>query len=108
MALGRFALDFGSTFDIEIGPMTGAQFDALLPGSKLHARVVAITRFAAGLGLDFILGFRLAAGEGPRLGLPRAGDGRTGPRLGQNTWLNGNSEYMSAVRAGFRTDGAGV
>lgn len=106
VAIGAYALDYSSTFSVEVGPMKRPAFDTLLPKARLHERVAAVVRFAAGPGLDFLLVLKLAEDEAPRLQL--GGSEGSPARLGQNTWLNGNAEHVPAMTAGFRIEGAGV
>lgn len=88
-ALGAQVWDPSSRFVIRLGPLTLAQFEALLPGAPLHARLVALTRLQAGLDQDFAFNPVLAAAEVPalRLGGPGANGQGGGGRLGWTSWL---------------------
>lgn len=111
-ALGSRALDYQGTYLIEIGPVDRQALRALLPGARLHERVAQLARFAAGTATEAALRVRLAPGEAPRLGL----GGSSAPRLGFDTWLNGNSRFWSSGRPDdlpeatttFRITGAGA
>jgi type VI secretion system protein ImpH len=111
-ALGSRGLDYQGTYLIEIGPIRGQSLRELLPGARLHECVAHVARFAAGTATDAVLRIRLAPGETPRLGL---GAGAA-PRLGFDTWLNGNSRFWTSGRpddlpeaeTSFRITGAGA
>ncbi|UFN47568.1 type VI secretion system baseplate subunit TssG [Roseomonas sp. OT10] len=89
--LGAQVWDAPSRFLIRIGPLPRETFEALLPGTPGHARLVALTRMAVGLDTGFALNPILAAGEVPALALgsPRPGGPGTlgGGRLGWSSWL---------------------
>ncbi|WP_203073927.1 type VI secretion system baseplate subunit TssG [Falsiroseomonas ponticola] len=75
--------DPSARFLIEIGPLSLPQFQALLPGSPLHARLVELVRLQLGLEQDFAFNPILAAKAVPPLALGGAG----GARLGWTSWM---------------------
>jgi type VI secretion system protein ImpH len=88
-SLGRGALigvetwDAQSRFVVRLGPVARPEFEALLPGQAMHARVVALTRLFVGLDTGFVLAPTLeAAAIGP-LQL-----GPSGGRLGWSSWTS--------------------
>lgn len=80
--LGVQSWDAQSRFVVRIGPVGRRDFEALLPGQALHARVVALTRLFVGLDTGFAIAPALEAGAIGRLAL-----GPAGGRLGWSTWL---------------------
>ena len=79
--LGAETWDAQARFSIRLGPLDHATFEASLPGTPRHARVVALARLFAGLDTGFMVNPVLAAAEVPALALGR------GARLGWSTWL---------------------
>lgn len=82
-ALGGQVWDAQSRFVIRIGPLPRAEFDALLPGTPRHARLVALTRLHVGLDIGFAINLVLAAAAVPAMALGGAGGGR----LGWSSWM---------------------
>lgn len=78
--LGRRVWDASGRFDLILGPLKLATFEALLPGGESHKRLQALVRFYAGDLLDVCLQLHLAHGEAPRLRLGRS-------RISQTTWF---------------------
>ncbi|MGY0777341.1 type VI secretion system baseplate subunit TssG [Azospirillum argentinense] len=88
---GERAWDVQSRFRVVIGPVSYADFDALLPGGALLERVEVLTRFQVGDALDFDVQLMLKREEVPECRLVEAGAYQ--PRLGWNMWLkSGNFE----------------
>ncbi|SFK45610.1 type VI secretion system baseplate subunit TssG [Falsiroseomonas stagni] len=75
--------DPSARFLVEFGPLNLAQFQALLPGSPLHGRLVELVRLQLGLEQDFAFNPILAAGAVPPLAL----GGEAGARLGWTSWM---------------------
>ncbi|MBU8543828.1 MULTISPECIES: type VI secretion system baseplate subunit TssG [Roseomonadaceae] len=83
-ALGAQAWDPSARFLLRLGPLKLREFEALLPGSPLHGRLVELVRLQIGLEQDFALNPVLAADEVPPL---RLGGPGGGARLGWTGWL---------------------
>jgi type VI secretion system protein ImpH len=79
--IGGRVWDRQSSFRIEFGPLSLAQYEAFLPGGALLPALVAWVRMYRNLDLQWDVRLRLAGGEVPPLRLGRAG------RLGWTTWL---------------------
>ena len=77
---GAETWDAQARFTIRLGPLDGARFAALLPGTPEHRRVVALTRLVVGLDTGFVVNPVLAPAAVPALAL---GQGR----LGWTSWL---------------------
>ncbi len=94
VAVGAQVWDPSARFLLRLGPLTLREFEALLPGSPLHGRLVELTRLHVGLEQDFAFNPLLAAAAVPPL---RLGGGRAesaavagsggGARLGWTSWL---------------------
>ena len=87
--LGARAWDEQGKFRMTIGPLDYHEFDRLLPsadGRSVLKRLCDLTRFYAGIDLDFDVQLLLKKDEVPRLTLGRSRTGVT-PYLGWNTWL---------------------
>ncbi|MBV9928142.1 MAG: type VI secretion system baseplate subunit TssG [Acidobacteria bacterium] len=82
---GQRVWDDQSKFRLKLGPLTLEQFTAFLPVGSAFKPVTDLTRFLAGLELDFDVQLILMASEVPACALNTRGDAR--PRLGWNTWL---------------------
>ena len=80
--VGRRVFDVSGTFRLVLGPLTLAQYHALLPGGALARLADALVRLYVQDGLDFDVDLLLATAEVPPLTLS---DRRA--RLGRNTWL---------------------
>lgn len=80
-ALGAQVWDAQSRFVIRIGPLPRAAFDALLPGTPRHARLVALARLHVGLDVGFGVNLILAAAEVPATTLGG------GAQLGWSSWM---------------------
>jgi len=83
VAAGAQIWDPSARFLIELGPLSLAQFQALLPGSPLHGRLVELVRLQLGLEQDFAFNPILAADAVPKLAL----GGAQGARLGWTSWM---------------------
>lgn len=85
-ALGQGAVAGAETWDsqarftIRLGPVALAEFEALLPGTPRHGRILSLARLFTGLDTDFAINPVLAAAAIPPLAL---GQGR----LGWSSWL---------------------
>ncbi len=77
---GAQTWDSQARFVIRIGPLDRAGFEAMLPGTPQHRRVLAMTRLFVGLDTSFAINPVLAAEAVPPLAL---GVGR----LGWSSWL---------------------
>ena len=82
--IGVQSWDAQARFVIRIGPVDARQFEMLLPGRPLHARVVALTRLFVGLDTGFAIAPTLQAPAITPLRLGLAG----GSRLGWTSWLS--------------------
>lgn len=86
--LGNAAWDAQARVRLRLGPLTRAQYDALLPGGSAHLALRALARLYAAdeVGVDAQL--VLGRDEVPPCVLgPPARDGPAPPRLGRGTWL---------------------
>ncbi|WP_419897444.1 type VI secretion system baseplate subunit TssG [Roseomonas sp. USHLN139] len=81
-ALGAQVWDAQSRFVIRIGPLPRLDFEALLPGTPRHHRLVALTRLHVGLDTGFAINLVLAAAAVPAMAL-----GAGGGRLGWTSWM---------------------
>src|SRR5207253_1140 len=68
-----------------LGPLNLRDFEALLPGTPLHVRLVELTRLHVGPEQDFAFNPTLAGAEVPPLQLTPADAGSA--RLGWTSWL---------------------
>lgn len=78
--IGAETWDSQARFIVRLGPLDRAGFEAMLPGTPRHGRVLALTRLFTGLDTGFAVNPVLAAGAIPPLAL---GAGR----LGWSSWL---------------------
>lgn len=85
--LGRRAWDSQAAFEVELGPLSLAEYIRLLPNGSAFAALCALVRLWAGEGSAFTVRLRLRAPEVPptRLG------GGAGARLGWTSWLRTGS-----------------
>jgi type VI secretion system protein ImpH len=70
---------------IRLGPLTRAQYDALLPNGSAHAELRSLVHFFGGGEIDFELQLVLARDEVPAVAL--GVDGDDAPPLAWCTWL---------------------
>ena len=84
-AVGSQMWDPSARFLVRLGPLKLPDFEALLPGTPLHARLVELIRLHVGLEQDFAFNPTLVASDVPpaRLGALGAGSAR----LGWTSWL---------------------
>ncbi|MFT8246346.1 type VI secretion system baseplate subunit TssG [Roseomonas sp. BN140053] len=82
--LGGQVWDAQSRFIVRIGPLPREAFEALLPGTPGHARLLALCRLHVGLDTGFALNPVLAREDVPAL---RLGAAAAGARLGWSSWL---------------------
>jgi type VI secretion system protein ImpH len=92
--VGERVWDVQGSFRIGIGPVNYRQFIAFMPGSRVLAQLVDLTRLFVGPTFSFDMQLTLAKEEVPFLAL--AGEGDYVPRLGWNTWLK-HEEYRHDV-----------
>jgi type VI secretion system protein ImpH len=78
--IGAETWDGQARFIIRLGPLDRAGFEALLPGTPRHHRILALARLFAGLDTGFAINPVLAAAEIPPLALG-------GVQLGWTSWL---------------------
>jgi type VI secretion system protein ImpH len=84
-AIGVQVWDPPARFLVRLGPLGYRDFEALLPGTPLHTRLVELIRLHVGPEQDFAFNPALAPAEVPPL---RLGAGDTGcARLGWTSWL---------------------
>jgi type VI secretion system protein ImpH len=84
-ALGSQVWDPPARFLVRLGPLSLRDFEALLPGTPLHTRLVELTRLLVGPEQDFAFNPSLAAAEVPPLRLVPGPQGAA--RLGWTSWL---------------------
>ncbi len=82
-SVGSQIWDPSARFLVSLGPLDRSSFEALLPGTPLHTRLVELTRLHVGLEQDFAFNPILAADQVPPLQLAAA----SGARLGWTSWL---------------------
>ena len=82
-AAGARAFDQQARFILRIGPLSHAEFTALLPDKPVLPRLVSLVRAYVGMEVDFAVNLVLDPEEIPP---PRLG-GADGPRLGWTGWL---------------------
>jgi type VI secretion system protein ImpH len=85
-AIGIRVWDQQARFILRVGPLTRAEFEALLPDQPLLAALVSLVRAYAGWEHDFAVNLLLAAPEIPPLRLAAPGV-QDAPRLGWTSWL---------------------
>lgn len=78
--IGAETWDSQARFTIRLGPLDRAGFEAMLPGTPRHHRILALARLFAGLDTGFAINPVLAAAEIPPLALGAR-------RLGWSSWL---------------------
>lgn len=83
--IGAQVWDPPSRFLVGLGPLNLRDFKALLPGTRLHTRLVELTRLHVGPEQDFALNPTLAADEVPALQLGLGNSKFT--QLGWTSWL---------------------
>lgn len=86
-------------FRVTLGPLAFRDYAALAPGSAAMARLAALTRLYAGLGVDFDVKLILRREDVPETKV--AGDGA---RLGWNTWVRLAPARADADDAVIRPD----
>ncbi len=84
-AVGSQMWDASARFLVRLGPLNLRDFEALLPGTPLHTRLVELTRLHVGLEQDFAFNPTLIAAEVPPMRL--GGQGAGSARLGWTSWL---------------------
>jgi type VI secretion system protein ImpH len=84
-ALGSSVWDPAARFLVRLGPLRHEAFEALLPGTPLHTRLVELIRLHVGLEQDFAFNPVLSAAQVPALRLGALGVGSA--RLGWSSWL---------------------
>ena len=83
--LGSQLWDPPARFLVRLGPLSLRDFEALLPGTPLHTRLVELTRLHVGPEQDFAFNPILAAPEVPALRLTASDSGSA--QLGWTSWL---------------------
>jgi len=84
-AVGVQVWDPPARFLVRLGPLRLRDFEALLPGTPQHKRLVELIRLHVGPEQDFAFNPALAAAEVPPLRLSASGAGSA--RLGWTSWL---------------------
>lgn len=84
-ALGSQVWDPPARFLVGLGPLNLRDFEALLPGTPLHIRLVELTRLHVGPEQDFAFNPALSPEAVPPLRLGASGPGSA--RLGWTSWL---------------------
>ncbi|RMX04249.1 type VI secretion system baseplate subunit TssG [Corticibacter populi] len=113
--LGSRYWDRQATLRLRLGPLSQAQFEALLPHRPKLVKAVALARFMSAMAPDLRLQLRLAAREVPALRL-QAPPGTAAPasppsppaRLGWNTWLAGRRKTTPADDCEFHFPATGA
>lgn len=111
--VGGRTWDPSSKFRVQIGPVTWAQFERLMPTGDTLVRICQFIRSYVGLEFDFDLQVILLADEIPACELPAetASDTTQGfagikPHLGWNTWLCSKTPARDSDDAVFHHDGS--
>jgi type VI secretion system protein ImpH len=100
-AIGASVWDIQSRIVLHVGPLPLAVFNALLPGSKLLARLVSLVRAYLEGEIGFAINPVLAADEVPPAELSPS----TPPNLGRNAWLPTSAKRRTdAADAVFEAD----
>ncbi|MFM9883265.1 MAG: type VI secretion system baseplate subunit TssG [Burkholderiales bacterium] len=84
-AVGSQVWDPSARFLVRLGPLSLTDFEALLPGTPLHARLVELTRLHVGIEQDFAFNPTLDTAKVPPMRLGAQGAGAA--RLGWTSWL---------------------
>ena len=90
-AIGTRAWDQQARFIVRIGPLTRAEFEALLPDKPRLPALVSLIRAYVGWEADFAINLVLAAQEIPGLSL---GGGAGAPRLGWTSWVPSSTAIL--------------
>jgi type VI secretion system protein ImpH len=93
--VGRRVYQPSQKFRVELGPLSAAQFQRLLPGSIAFQELSSLIFSYAGPELRWELLLQLARSERPLLRLGRSG------RLGRNTWLEPAQPSANGGRASY-------
>jgi type VI secretion system protein ImpH len=99
--VGERVWDVRGKFQIRVGPVSWAQFQALIPGSEDVRRLVELTRLYVGPGLSFNLRVVLDRTDVPE---PRLGTGAA--RLGWTSWAVSQPPPADLTDAVFEFDTA--
>ena len=97
--VGERVWDVSGKFRVQIGPLSKAQFDSLLPGSLQLVKVAQFTQLYAGNQFDFDIQLELMAHEVPPTQLGASS------RLGFNTWLFAEQPHDNKTDAVFVQSG---
>lgn len=88
--LGSRVRDVTSLVHLEVGPIGGDQYGALLPGTPGHRALRELVRTYLGIGIDARLELRFDRERLPPARLARGGgrgEAERGARLGRDSWL---------------------
>ena len=99
LLLGGRVWDAQGKFRLRVGPLTEAQFLALLPGGDDFRALAQMTRAFVDLGLDFDVQLVLKAEEVPQCRLSSAAG--AGSQLGRHAWLRARPMTADAGDAVF-------
>ena len=87
VAIGTRAWDQQARFIVRVGPLTRAEFEALLPDRPKLRELVSLIRAYVGWEADFAVNLVLAVPEIPPLQMAGAAGGPGAPRLGGTSWI---------------------
>jgi type VI secretion system protein ImpH len=94
LVLGESVLDRGGAFEVDLGPLSVADFRGFLPGAGRFDQLVRATRFYVTDPLDFTVNLHLAPGEAPPLALAPEQE----LPLGRLSWLSPGPALRGEVR----------
>jgi predicted component of type VI protein secretion system len=107
VVLGRRAWDPQAAFEVELGPLSLAEYVRLLPTGSGFAPLCALVRFWVGVEPAFTVRLVLRAGEVP----PARVGSRAGARLGWTSWLRtrpwGPGDAAARLDPALLAEGAG-
>jgi type VI secretion system protein ImpH len=102
VAIGVRAWDPAARVVLRLGPLSGPEFDSLLPDRPALARLVSLVRAFLGFETGFAINPVLDAGAVAPLRLDAAAD--PAPRLGWNTWLPAAARQADGTEALFEAE----
>jgi type VI secretion system protein ImpH len=100
--IGVRAWDASARVALRLGPLSSAEFDALLPHRPALARIVSLVRTFLGLETGFAVNPVIAAHAIAPLRLDAGAD--PAPRLGWNTWLPAGKRSKDGDEAVFEAE----
>jgi type VI secretion system protein ImpH len=100
VVVGRKVWDLQSKFRVRLGPLSFAEFRALLPGGETSERLMQLVRFYVRAELEFDVQLVLKAEEVPACRL--SADSQKAAQLSRYSWLKRGEFQWDADEAVFR------